>query len=121
MCKLGLNDKINIGKNKKVFVSEIATDKATIFKYIKKGYSFDDEVLQTAGIKKTISNKKTYNVIVEHIDAEKKTFPKETASLKEILMSLHTIESQSNDSSDYEQDDNEQNDEVYVETDDFDE
>lgn len=42
---LGLKDTIKIGKKNKIAVSDIVNVKGEIFKYIKEGYQFDDEVL----------------------------------------------------------------------------
>lgn len=91
--KLTLNDTINIGKNKNVLISDLVHIKGEIFKYIKKGFDFDDEVLEKAGIKKTVRDFKTETVLVEHIKPKHiKVYPKETESLKNVLKSLHTLE-----------------------------
>lgn len=98
MNKLTLNDTINVGRNKKVLVSDLVGIKGEIFKYIKKGFYFDDEVLEKAGIKRTVREVKVYNVFVEHDKKQKvKVYPKETESLKNILKSLHTLDNQTND------------------------
>ena len=47
--KLTLNDTINVTKNKKVLISDLVGIKGEIFKYVKKGFWFDDEVLEKAG------------------------------------------------------------------------
>ena len=91
--KLTLNDTINVGKNKNVLISDLVHIKGEIFKYIKKGFDFDDEVLEKTGIKKTVRDFKTETVLVEHIKPKHiKVYPKETESLKNVLKSLHTLE-----------------------------
>lgn len=94
MEHLGIEDTITITKKTEIKVSELLKDKKRLFEYIKKGFSFDDEVLKIAGIKKTISNEKITNVFVEHEKEKHKELPKETESLKNILKSLHTIDNQ---------------------------
>ena len=99
--KLTLNDTINVGKNKKVLVSDLVGIKGEIFKYIKKGIWFDDEVLEKAGIKRIIREEK-----VETVFSDKKTksenikiYPKETESLKNVLKSINTLDNIGNDDS----------------------
>ena len=92
--KFTLNDKINISKNRKVLVSELVGIQGEIFKYIKKGFDFDDEVLEKAGIKNTIRDEKVVTVLVEHEKIKEKVLPKETESLKNILKSLNTLDNQ---------------------------
>ena len=111
--KLTLNDTINVGKNKKVLVSDLVGIKGEIFKYIKKGIWFDDEVLEKAGIKRIIREEK-----VETVFSDKKTksenikiYPKETESLKNVLKSINTLDDIGNeDSIIFEQ----ENDDVYT-------
>ena len=108
-----LNDTINVGKNKKVLVSDLVGIKGEIFKYIKKGIWFDDEVLEKAGIKRIIREEK-----VETVFSDKKTksenikiYPKETESLKNVLKSINTLDNINNeDSIIFEQ----ENDDVYT-------
>ena len=91
--KLTLNDTINVGKNKKVLISDLVDIKGEIFKYIKKGFWFDDEVLEKAGIKRTVRDEK-----IETVFGDKKTklnnkiYPKETESLKNVLKSINTLD-----------------------------
>ena len=107
--KLTLNDTINVGKNKKVLISDLVDIKGEIFKYIKKGFWFDDEVLEKAGIKKTVRDEK-----IETVFADKKTklnnkiYPKETESLKNVLKSINTLDN--NDNITFE----EENDDIYT-------
>jgi hypothetical protein len=96
--ELTLNDSINVGKGKKkVLVSDIVNIKGEVFKYIKQGYLFDDEVLKLAHITKHVGPVTIKNEIVERKVNKIKEYPKETESLKNILKSLNTIENQSID------------------------
>lgn len=91
--KLTLNDTINVGKNKKVLISDLVSIKGEIFNYIKKGFWFDDEVLEKAGIKRTVKEVKTECVFVDREKQPKlKTYPKETESLRNILKSINTLD-----------------------------
>lgn len=111
--KLTLNDTINVGKNKKVLVSDLVGIKGEIFKYIKKGIWFDDEVLEKAGIKRIIREEKVETVFFDKKTKSEniKIYPKETESLKNVLKSINTLDNISNeDSIIYEQ----ENDDVYT-------
>ena len=111
--KLTLNDTINVGKNKKVLVSDLVGIKGEIFKYIKKGIWFDDEVLEKAGIKRTIREEKVETVFFDKKTKSEniKIYPKETESLKNVLKSINTLDNISNDDSIiFEQ----ENDDVYT-------
>lgn len=91
--KLTLNDTINVGKNKKVLISDLVNIKGEIFKYVKKGFWFDDEVLEKAGIKRTIREVKSECVFIEkEKQLNVKTYPKETESLRNILKSINTLD-----------------------------
>ena len=71
----------------------IEENRGTIFKLIKRGLRFDDEVLMNAHIIKTIRDERTYNVIAEHVKpSSKKVYKKETASYDEIVESLSVID-----------------------------
>lgn len=95
--KLGMDDVVNVGKNDKITVSELVPVKGEIFNLIKKGFEFDDEVLEKAHIKKIVRDEKINNIIVEYTPEKKKTYNKETESLKNILKSLNTIDKQNED------------------------
>lgn len=92
--KLTLNDTINVGRNKKVLISDLVGIKGEIFKYVKKGVWFDDEVLEKAGIKRTIRDEKIETVFVDQKVKPKniKIYPKETESLKNVLKSINTLD-----------------------------
>lgn len=111
--KLTLNDTINVGKNKKVLISDLVGIKGEIFKYIKKGIWFDDEVLEKAGIKRTIREEKVETVFFDKKTKSEniKIYPKETESLKNVLKSINTLDNINNeDSIIFEQ----ENDDVYT-------
>ena len=91
---LTMSDTVNIGKNKKVLVSDLVGVKGEIFKLIKKGLQFDDEVLKEAHITKTIRDVKVCNVITTHEKDKKRTYGKETESVKNIIKSLNTLDNQ---------------------------
>ena len=99
--KLTLNDTINVGRNKKVLVSDLVGIKGEIFKYVKKGIWFDDEVLEKAGIKRTIREEKIDTVFFDEKTKLKniKIYPKETESLKNVLKSINTLDNIDNDDS----------------------
>lgn len=74
--------------NPKTVREAFEDDNKIIFKLIKKyGYSFSDDVLAEAGIKKIIRNHTVSNVIVEHDQAkpDNKKYKKDKKSLDEIL------------------------------------
>lgn len=99
--KLTLNDTINVGRNKKVLISELVGIKGEIFKYVKKGIWFDDEVLEKAGIKRTIREEKIDTVFFDEKTKPKniKIYPKETESLKNVLKSINTLDNIGNEDS----------------------
>lgn len=69
--KLGINSTIDKGEYKGKKVSKILSeDKKCIFKLIKDGFNFSDEVLEQAGIKKKIHSVATVCSIVEHDKSE---------------------------------------------------
>ena len=64
-----------------------------IFKLIKRGYRFDDEVLKEANILKEIRDEHVVNEFVpRRNNTPKKEFKKDTAKYEEILESLSYIE-----------------------------
>ena len=111
--KLTLNDTINVGKNKKVLISDLVGIKGEIFKYVKKGFWFDDEVLEKAGIKRTIRDEKVETVFVDQKTKPKniKIYPKETESLKNVLKSINTLDNIDNDNNIVFE---EENDDIYT-------
>ena len=101
--KLTLKDSIKIGKKQKITVEEIIDKKGEIFKYIKEGYEFDDEVLEKAHIKKNVKNTKIISGYISALKQKEKPLPKETESVKNILKSLNTIEEQNTNDDFFEQ------------------
>ena len=66
-------------------------DKGSIFQMIKKGYQFDDEVLKLSHIKKTIHDHRVELIVVDH-EKDTKKYKKDTATLKEIIKEIDTLE-----------------------------
>ena len=104
--RLKLTDKITIGKKQKIAVSEIVNVKGEIFRLIKEGYEFDDEVLEKARIKKTVSNIRVTSEIVRPKKTDNKVYPKETESIKTILKSINTLEDVSSNTDSFEEGEN---------------
>jgi flagellar capping protein FliD len=74
--------------NPKTVREAFEDDSKIIFKLIKKyGYSFSDDVLAEAGIRKTVRDKTFTNVIVEHdqVKPDNKKYKKDKKSIDEIL------------------------------------
>lgn len=89
-----MSDYVNIGKNKKIAISDVVKVKGQIFNLIKKGFRFDDEVLKEAHIHKNVSNIKVYNEIAPRTETSSKAYGKESESLKNILKSLNILDNQ---------------------------
>lgn len=85
------NTQLTEGKfknNPKTVREAFEDDSKIIFKLIKKyGYSFSDDVLAEAGIRKTVRDKTFTNVIVEHdqVNPDNKKYKKDKKSIDEIL------------------------------------
>ena len=91
METLKITDEIEIGKNKSVKVSDIVKKKGQIFKLIKKGFLFDDEVLEAAHITKIVRDEKVINVCADHKE-DKKTYAKDKENAKNIIKSLNILD-----------------------------
>lgn len=64
-----------------------------IFKLIKRGYRFDNEVLSECNISREIRDEKVYLEIAHHIGTKpSKAFKKDTAAYEEIVESLSHVE-----------------------------
>ena len=87
-----LSDTIKLDKKNKVAVSELVEQNGEIFKLIKNGLRFDDEVLEKAHIKKTIRDVRGYCGIYSSEKEKKINLPKDTKNVKSILKSINTIE-----------------------------
>lgn len=87
-----LSDTIKIDKKTKVLVSELVKQKGEIFRLIKNGLRFDDEVLEEAHIKKTVKDSKTECIVAVHEKEKPQNLPKDTKNMKSILKSINTID-----------------------------
>lgn len=72
-------------------VAELTEKKGVIFKMLKKGYQFVDEVLAKSRIKKTIRDEKIDLIISNHAK-DTKTYKKETASVKDIIKEIEVLD-----------------------------
>ena len=64
-----------------------------IFKLIKRGYRFDNEVLSECNISREIRDEKVYLEIAHHVGSKpSKTLKKDTAAYEEIVESLSHME-----------------------------
>ena len=89
---LNINSEITAGIHKGKTVKEVLENgKKEIFSLIKQGFSFDDEVLSLAGIKKNVRDVTIKQVFVEH-EKDNKIYEKETTSLSKILKEIRTID-----------------------------
>ena len=101
---LTMEDSINLGKGKKIAVTDLLKVKGGVFEYIKNGYQFDDEVLEKAHIKKTIRNQRVTGEFATPRITKTKTYEKDTESLKNILKSINTLENPKTNNNDDEDD-----------------
>lgn len=92
--ELDIKSKVPCGKYKSELVGEnLVNDKKEVFSLLKDGYIFTDEVLGKVGIiKKVRVSSQQCNRVTDHI-TDNKVYEKDTMSLKNILKSIHTIES----------------------------
>ena len=89
---LNINSEITTGIHKGKTVKEVLENgKKEIFSLIKQGFSFDDEVLSLAGIKKNVRDVTIKHVFIEH-EKDNKIYEKETTSLSKILKEIRTID-----------------------------
>lgn len=95
---LSLDSTFKKGKYANKSVADLVGIKGQIFSMIKEGYVFDDEVLEAAHITKTIRDKKVYCSVgcFEH-PKDTRVLPVETASMKQILSELNTLEAVGDD------------------------
>ena len=100
-------DGINGYENKTVRdVIDEGNGNKEIFKLIKRGYRFDDEVLSECNISREIRDEKVYLEIAHHIGAKhSKTLKKDTADYEEIVESLSHVEVEEEQTSEEENDD----------------
>lgn len=95
---LSLDSTFKKGKYANKSVADLVGIKGQIFSMIKEGYVFDDEVLKAAHITKVIRDKKVY-CRVGCLEPLKDTrmLLVETASMKQILSELNTLEAVGDD------------------------
>lgn len=91
--ELDITSKVPSGKYKKELVGDnLINDKKEVFSLIREGYRFTEEVLSKVGITRKISVlPHSPNRITDHI-VDNKVYEKDTMTLKNILKSIHTIE-----------------------------
>ena len=70
----------------------VENNRNEIMRLIKKGYNFGNDVLEAAHIKKSESAHVISNVICEHEKKSGKVYEKDTATMKEILHDINTID-----------------------------
>lgn len=84
------------GKNVRDLIEESGS--RDIFKLIKRGYRFDDEVLKSCHISKTVRDESVYNEFAEHLKPKtNKVYKKDTASYEDIVESLSNVEIDENE------------------------
>lgn len=107
MEKLTLESTFKNGKYAGKSVADLVNISGEIFSLIKEGYIFDDEVLAAAHIKKSVRNVESHCVI-GGINADKsfKPLPMETASMKQILSEINTLDNNTNKYKENESEDN---------------
>lgn len=91
--KLGLESTIKKGEYAGKTVADLVKISGKILALIKEGYDFDDEVLEAAHIKKSISGVKVYQRVggLDCVQQQSK-LPKDTVSIKQILSEISTID-----------------------------
>lgn len=95
---LSLDSTFKKGEYANKSVADLVGIKGQIFSMIKEGYVFDDEVLKAAHITKVIRDKKVYfRVACFEQPKDTMALPVETASMKQILSELNTLEAVGDD------------------------
>ncbi|MCD8206827.1 MAG: hypothetical protein LUD72_02710 [Bacteroidales bacterium] len=85
--RITLDDSVSSGRGRGQKVVDIVDDKQKMFKLIRDGKWFDDEVLERAGITKTVRDVKVWSQIAEHAE-DKSVYQKDSGSIREILNEL---------------------------------
>lgn len=76
-----------------------------IFKLVKRGYRFDDDVLKACRISRTVRDEEVYWEIAKHSQAKpNKPLKKDTANYEEIVESLSHIEVEDEEKTEEEED-----------------
>lgn len=91
MKKLNMESAIKIGTNAEKKISELVNEKGYILSLIKDGYIFDDEVLKSANITHTIRDEHFENVVIEKSVDKNQKMRKDSASTKQIISELNSI------------------------------
>lgn len=91
--ELDITSKVPSGKYKKELVGDnLINDKKEVFSLIREGYRFTEDVLSKVGITRKISVlPHSPNRLIDHV-VDNKVYEKDTMTLKNILKSIHTIE-----------------------------
>ncbi len=103
---LTLNSIINKGKYKGKTISEIIDiDRKEMINLFKKGYYFDDEVMEKSRFKRVIRDVKCENVIAEHLEKDTKVYTTDTKNINEILKDILTLDNTYKDADEEDSDD----------------
>ncbi len=103
---LTLNGVINKGKYKGKTISEIIDiDRKEMINLFKKGYYFDDEVMEKSRFKRVIRDVKCENVIAEHLEKDTKVYTTDTKNINEILKDILTLDNTYKDADEEDSDD----------------
>lgn len=106
---LTLNSIINKGKYKGKTISEIIDiDRKEMINLFKKGYYFDDEVMEKSRFKRVIRDVKCENVIAEHLEKDTKVYTTDTKNINEILKDILTLDNTYKDVDEEDSDDTEE-------------
>lgn len=102
MEKLTMESTLKKGKYVDKRVADLVKIDGEIFSMIKNGYEFDDEVLEAAHIKRNVRDVKIYSRVGSgNCDPMHSALPKETASMKQILSDINTLDNIGENNSDY--------------------
>lgn len=106
---LTLNSIINKGKYKGKTISEIIDiDRKEMINLFKKGYYFDDEVMEKSRFKRVVRDVKCENVIAEHLEKDTKVYTTDTKNINEILKDILTLDNTYKDADEEDSDDTEE-------------
>lgn len=93
MEKLTMESTLKKGKYANKSIADLVKIEGEIFSMIKNGYEFDDEVLEAAHIKRNIRDVKVYCCVGGgKCGSMPLVLPKETASMKQILSDINTLD-----------------------------
>lgn len=114
---LSLDSTLKKGKYANKSIADLVNIKGQIFSMIKEGYVFDDEVLKAAHITKVICDKNVHCSVtcLEH-PKDMRVLPVDTASMKQILSELNTLEAVGDNVDDSDESSNSNNYENYIDS-----